>query len=147
MDYSYFTSPQPYQFFALPPTPSQSNTPPPGDYRTVLSTVRMSDDESSVPSSNAQPQQEQFDAAFAAFQQNFRYDPSAFATDQRPSLSRSPTTKSTRKDSTLSDGNGHGLQPIAADTTNDDQMRRSSSEEKETLTPAQSRRKAQNRAA
>ncbi len=146
MDFSYFTSPQPYQFFALPPTPSQSNTPPSGDYRPVLSTVRMSDDASSVLPSNTPPQQEQFDAAFAAFQQNFRYDPSAFVSQQRPSLSRSPT-KSTRKDSTMSDGNGHGLQPIAADMTHEEQMRRSSSEEKETLTPAQSRRKAQNRAA
>jgi AP-1-like factor len=89
------------------------------------------------------------DAAFAAFQQNFRYDPASFGPQQRNSLSQSPA-QSPRKESTISmpDANGHGLQPIAADLSHEDQQRaRSSSEEKESLTPAQSRRKAQNRAA
>jgi AP-1-like factor len=147
MDYSYFSAgPQPYQFFGLPPTPGQSNTPPPGDYsRPVLSPVRINEDPPNrFPTSD-------MDAAFAAFQQNFRYDPTSFGTQHRNSLSQSPT-KSPRKDSTISipDGNGNrnGLQPIAADISYEDQQRaRSSSEEKESLTPAQSRRKAQNRAA
>jgi AP-1-like transcription factor len=145
MDYSYFSAgPQPYHFFGLPPTPGQSNTPPPGDYsRPVLSPVRINDD-----APNRFPPSD-MDAAFAAFQQNFRYDPTSFGTQQRNSLSQSPT-KSLRKDSTISipDANGNGLQPIAADLSYEDQQRaRSSSEEKESLTPAQSRRKAQNRAA
>ena len=145
MDYSYFSAgPQPYQFFGLLPTPGQSNTPPPSDYsRPVLSPVRISDDPSNhFPASG-------MDAAFAAFQQNFRYDPTSFGTQQRNSLSHSPT-KPPRKESTISipDANGNGLQPIAADLSHEDQQRnRSSSEEKESLTPAQSRRKAQNRAA
>ena len=145
MDFSYFSAgPQPYQFFGLPPTSGQSNTPPPGEYsRPVLSPARISDDPSNhFPASG-------MDAAFAAFQQNFRYDPTSFGTQQRNSVSHSPT-KSPRKDSTISipDANGTGLQPIAADLSHEDQQRnRSSSEEKESLTPAQSRRKAQNRAA
>ena len=145
MDYSYFSAgPQPYHFFGLPSTPGPSNTPQPSDYsRPVLSPVRVNDDASNrFPASD-------MDAAFAAFQQNFRYDPASFGTQQRNSVSHSPT-KSPRKDSTVSmpDTNGNGLQPIAADLSYEDQQRtRSSSEEKESLTPAQSRRKAQNRAA
>ena len=135
MDYSYFSAgPQPYQFFGLPPTPGQSNTPPPGEY--------TRDAPNRFPTSD-------MDAAFAAFQQNFRYDPTSFGTQQRNSLSHSPS-KSPRKDSTISipDVGGNGLQAIAADLSYEDQQRtRSSSEEKESLTPAQSRRKAQNRAA
>ena len=151
MDYSYFSQPpQPYQFFALPPTPSQSNTPPPNDYRTTLSPVRVNEDPpNSYPAPNTEGQQEQFDAAFAAFQQNFRYDPTSFAAQQRNSMSHSPP-KSPRNTSSMSmsEGKGHGYQPIAADFAQDDGGRgRSSSEEKEILTPAQSRRKAQNRAA
>jgi AP-1-like factor len=145
MDYSYFSAgPQPYQFFGLPPTPGQSNTPPPSEYsRPILSPGRVGNETSNrFPTSD-------MDAAFAAFQQNFRYDPTSFGTQQRNSLSHSPT-KSPRKDSTISitDANGNGLQAIAADLSYEDQQRaRSSSEEKESLTPAQSRRKAQNRAA
>jgi AP-1-like transcription factor len=145
MDYSYFSAgPQPYQFFGLPPTPRQSNTPPPGEYsRPVLSPGRIGDDNSNrFPTSD-------MDAAFAAFQQNFRYDPASLGTQHRNSLPNSPT-KSPRKDSTISipDPTRHGLQPIAADLSYEDQQRgRSSSEEKESLKPAQSRRKAQNRAA
>ena len=146
MDYSYFSAaPQPYQLFALSPTPGQSNTPPPSEYsRPVLSPERIGDDNSNrFPASD-------MDAAFAAFQQNFRYDPTPFGTQHhRNSLPNSPT-KSPRKDSTISipDPNRNGPQPIAADLSYEDQQRgRSSSEEKESLTPAQSRRKAQNRAA
>lgn len=145
MDYSYFSAgPQPYQFFGLPSTPGQSNTPPPSEYRRpVMSPGRIGDDNSNrFPASD-------MDAAFAVFQQNFRYDPTSFGTQHRNSLPNSPT-KSPRKDSTISipDTNRNGLQPIAADLSYEDQQRgRSSSEEKESLTPAQSRRKAQNRAA
>ena len=149
MDFSYFTPHQPYQLFNLPPTPAASNTPQPEDYRAVVSPVRMSGDASAyVPTSDPDTQQEQFDTAFAAFQQNFRYDPSTFFPHQSQSLSHSPPNP-LRKDSDLSTSelDGTGLHSFAADMAQDEQMRRSSSEEKESLTPAQSRRKAQNRAA
>ncbi|KAK5058893.1 hypothetical protein LTR84_011157 [Exophiala bonariae] len=130
MDFSYFTSaPQPYQFFGgMQHTPSASQTPQMEDFRTAPST-------------------DQYDAAFAAFQQSFHYDPSTFLAQPHPVPDQSPPNN-VRHDSMISmpdvDMNNVSL------PTNEgslDDAARSSSEEKEILTPQQSRRKAQNRAA
>lgn len=143
MDYTYFTSMQPYEAFGLPPTLRQNDTPPSSEFRSLLSPVCIKRDAPCVPVSDIELRQERFDSAFATIQQNFHYDPNAHIVQPQ-----SPRRSLPRIDSTHSEGNGNGLQPIAPDLTLDDQMRtRSSSEEKETLTPAQTRRKAQNRAA
>ena len=99
-------------------------------------------------------EQEQYDTAFAAFQQNFHYDPSTFMPQPNvPSQSQSPI-KPDRHDSVLSlpEIDTTNLQPLVSDMSPDDPMNgngngRSSSDEKDSMTPQQSRRKAQNRAA
>lgn len=146
MDHSYFsTAPQPYQMFGgLPPTPAGSNTPHGDDLAPTMSSVRPWHlDLFQMLSTDGF--QEQYDAAFAAFQQSFHYDPSTFLAQPHSIPQPSPPI---RHDSVTSI---HGYSPniavapqdFAADETN----QRSSSEEKDNMTPAQSRRKAQNRAA
>ncbi|KAI1622580.1 hypothetical protein EDD37DRAFT_480799 [Exophiala viscosa] len=137
MDFSYFTAaPQPYQFFGLPQTPGASHTPQLDDFNPLSST-------------------EQYDAAFAAFQQNYHYDPSTFlAQPQRPAVTpgaMSPPPLE-RHESMLSMPDMDLKSLTAAVTTtevmpDEPALGRSSSEEKDSMTPQQSRRKAQNRAA
>lgn len=130
MDFSYFTSaPQPYQFFGLPPTPAGSSTPQADDFKNTTSP-------------------DQYDAAFAAFQQSFHYNPTTFLA-QPHNISPESPPRPLRNDSIISipDLSSTGILPPVTDLTPDEQRARSSSEEKESLTPAQSRRKAQNRAA
>ncbi|OAP64023.1 hypothetical protein AYL99_03250 [Fonsecaea erecta] len=131
MDFSYFTSaPQPYQFFGLPHTPSTTQTGHLDEFRTAPST-------------------DQYDAAFAAFQQSFHYDPATFLAQPHQSSTQSPPIQG-RHDSMVSmpEVDMTSLTTSAIDMTPDEPAAaRSSSEEKDTLTPQQSRRKAQNRAA
>ncbi|KAK5071097.1 AP-1-like transcription factor [Lithohypha guttulata] len=137
VDFTYFSSaPVPVSYYGLPPTP-QSNTPRGDDFKSYQSN-------------------DPFDPAFAAaFQHNFQYDPSQFVTQphhthhqiasitpaiqsmqQRPPLISLPTDQSYDQfdDTAMSPTDPTGLQ-------------RSSSEEKDNLTPQQNKRKAQNRAA
>ncbi|KAF2805275.1 uncharacterized protein BDZ99DRAFT_116839 [Mytilinidion resinicola] len=120
MDYAYFNTapPQhPYQFIGLPPTPTYSQ---PIDHDTIRSI-------------------EPLDTAFLPSYDAFQYSQNAL-----PATSGSPDPVS-----------GHTPMPagsldsgLGGDLDARDSRTRSSSEEKETgLTPAQSRRKAQNRAA
>ncbi|KIW92392.1 uncharacterized protein Z519_07376 [Cladophialophora bantiana CBS 173.52] len=131
MDFSYFTSaPQPYQFFGLPHTPSTTQTSHLDEFRTA-------------------PPSDQYDAAFAAFQQSFHYDPATFLAQPHQAPTQSPAIQG-RHDSMVSmpEVDMTSLTAPAVDVTPDEPtVARSSSEEKDTLTPQQSRRKAQNRAA
>ncbi|KAK7889983.1 AP-1-like transcription factor [Exophiala xenobiotica] len=131
MDFSYFTSaPQPYQFFGLPQTPSNTHTPQLDDF-------------------NPNSSNEQYDAAFAAFQQNFHYDPSTFLAQPHQQSAVSPPLE-TRHDSmmSISELDSKGMSDTVTELPLEEPgVGRSSSEEKDILTPQQSRRKAQNRAA
>ncbi|RMZ91003.1 hypothetical protein DV736_g1762, partial [Chaetothyriales sp. CBS 134916] len=103
--------------------------------------------------SNSDP----FDTAFMSFQQNFHYDDSTFLAqhnNELPPHAHGPTSpKHTGHDSTVSmpEVDISKVQPGMKETPLDETgialANRSSSEEKDTLTPQQSRRKAQNRAA
>ncbi|RMZ74840.1 hypothetical protein DV737_g5689, partial [Chaetothyriales sp. CBS 132003] len=102
--------------------------------------------------SNSDP----FDATFMSFQQNFPYDTSTFLAlhnELAPRTQGSSPPKGTRHDSTVSmpevdTGNvQQAVQEMPLDERGIASANRSSSEEKDTLTPQQSRRKAQNRAA
>lgn len=137
MDYSYFTAaPQPYHFIGLPPTPAHSQTPKADDYNNTdasvsISYVRISSYTYSIL------RQDTFDpTAFQAFESSFRFDPTALIQPHSPTKS---LPKSLLAPNINSDGGGLDLES--------EQMARDSSEEKDNLTPAQSRRKAQNRAA
>jgi AP-1-like factor len=145
MDFSYFTSaPQPYQYFGMPPTPAGSNTRQGEELDGTLSAVsaRYAMFKVGAPSDSFQ---EQYDAAFAAFQQSFHYDPTTFLTHPHNVAQPSPPM---RHDSVTS---AHAYSPnvqiAPQDYAPEETNQRSSSEEKDNMTPAQSRRKAQNRAA
>ncbi|KIV91812.1 hypothetical protein PV10_06310 [Exophiala mesophila] len=131
MDFSYFTSaPQPYQFFGMQHAPNSTQAQPVDDFRHTPST-------------------DQYDAAFAAFQQSFHYDPSTFLAQPHHVPGQSPPSI-TRQGSMISapDVDMNGLTAPSQDMTPEEpRVTRSSSEEKDNLTPQQSRRKAQNRAA
>ena len=94
--------------------------------------------------------QDQYDAAFAAFQQSFHYDPATFLAQPHQAPTQSPLIQGQRHDSMVSmpDMDMTSLPVPANDATPDEPgLARSSSEEKDSMTPQQSRRKAQNRAA
>ncbi|RMD44157.1 hypothetical protein DV735_g937, partial [Chaetothyriales sp. CBS 134920] len=102
--------------------------------------------------SNSDP----FDPAYIAFQQNFQYDPSTFlvpANELRPHAHVPDSPKHARHHSIVSlpEADAGNLQPAMKEPPLDEpgmvSANRSSSEEKDILTPQQSRRKAQNRAA
>lgn len=169
IDFSYFSSaPMPYTFFGLPPTP-QSQTPRADDYKNFQNGnnnvscapsgggPRSSSDAdpttSPISRSNKQVvtmSQEHFDPAFAAFQQNFHYDPTQFVPQPHSQHmgSGSPTLHNHRHSITSTPGD-----PLDPGADNDHSphdasgLPRSSSEEKDNLTPQQNKRKAQNRAA
>jgi hypothetical protein len=94
--------------------------------------------------------QDQYDAAFAAFQQSFHYDPTTFLAQPHPTTTQSPHIQAQRHDSMVSmpDMDMANLNTSVNDVGADEPvLNRSSSEEKDSMTPQQSRRKAQNRAA
>lgn len=138
MDYPYFTAaPQPYQFLGLPPTPAHtgsansddfSNSPPVRDH---FHTIQ------SYSQAFLTPKQDAFEFQnFDAFNQHFN----ANGIQPKP-----PTPLSQHKPS-ISNSN-HNYEMNNGDM-NDDAMRRgSNSDDDDNMTPAQSRRKAQNRAA
>jgi AP-1-like transcription factor len=148
MDYSYFSAgPQPYQVFGLPPTPATTHTPQPEDYGNGSPPVCTSP---KVDKSRLlyliRHFQDQYDAQFQAFDPSFRFDSGALG-----ELPQSPT-KSLHRNSSISvngvaEANGNTSNGMAIDNGEEPNRARSSSEEKDNLTPAQSRRKAQNRAA
>lgn len=122
----------PYNFnFGLPPTP-QSHTPRADDYK------------------NVQANNEHFDPAFAAFQQNFQYDPSQFiAQPQIHHLGAGSPPLQQNRHSVVSLPEPPIEPPPELELSPRDvnAIPRSSSEEKDILTPQQNKRKAQNRAA
>lgn len=138
MDYPYFTAaPQPYQFLPLPPTPAHtgssnsddfSNSPPVRDHFHTLQ---------SYSQSFLTPKQDAFEFQnFDAFNQHYN----ANGIQVKP-----PTPLSQHKPSV---SNSNHIFDIANGDQNDDANRRgSNSDDDDNMTPAQSRRKAQNRAA
>lgn len=147
MDFSYFTSaPQPYQFFGLSHTPSNNHAPTLDDFNPNASNVSTSLDVDLAPLTVSQ---DQYDSAFAAFQQNFHYDPSTFLAQPHQPNNVSPPLD-VHQDSMLSipDGDSKGFTATVAEVPAEETVvGRSSSEEKDLLTPQQNKRKAQNRAA
>ena len=145
MDYSYFTSaPQPYQFFGVLPTPTTDNVAHLEEYSAppAVSHSRLEFEPT------FHDVQKSYDPAFAAFQQNFHYDPSTFLPQPHAIPAQSPPVLS-RQDSMIvaSDTPSDPRAFVSEQTIEDLGIARSSSEEKDTLTPQQNRRKAQNRAA
>jgi AP-1-like transcription factor len=138
MDYPYFTAaPQPYQFLGLPPTPAHisssnsddfSNSPPVRDHFHTLQ---------SYSQPFLTPKQDVFEFQnFDAFNQQFN------ANDIQ---AKPPTPLSQHKPSISTSNHNY---EINNGEQNDDSMRRgSNSDDDENRTPAQARRKAQNRAA
>jgi AP-1-like factor len=120
MDYPYFTAaPQPYQFLGLPPTPAHTGSANSDEF------------------SNSPPDAFEFQN-FDAFNQHFNGSGSGI--QPKP-----PTPLSQHKPS-ISNSN-HNYE-VNNGEMNDDAMRRgSNSDDDDNMTPAQSRRKAQNRAA
>ncbi|MCJ1480025.1 hypothetical protein MMC06_000179 [Schaereria dolodes] len=127
MDYSYFTAPtQTYPFLGLPPTPTHAYEP---------QEEQMNGGTDTYQDANS----------FPAFDPSFRFDASAFI--QHPQQQSPPHSQHGQSfPNTLHGESSTGLSNGEYDI-NDQGQGRSSSEEKEILTPAQSRRKAQNRAA
>ncbi|MCJ1270766.1 hypothetical protein MMC22_010663 [Lobaria immixta] len=125
MDYSsYFATPQPYPFVSLPSKPEHPYTPQDD----------MSHD--SIDTYN--------DHAFHAFDQPYQYPPSHMMTQpQSPphSIHRPSVSNALPRESSNSNDMSGDLDIY------DQAQGRSSDEDKDNLTPAQSRRKAQNRAA
>ncbi|MCJ1413843.1 hypothetical protein MMC32_000168 [Xylographa parallela] len=136
MDYSYFSAPaQAYPYLGLPPTPAHSygnhdehNTDPLGVYQTANGFQNLEQPFQFNPNAFIPQQQQQQQQ-----QQHEQHSPPA--SHHRASVVALTHTESSN--GVTSNG----------EYDNDQNGNRSSSEEKESLTPAQSRRKAQNRAA
>ncbi|KAI9833334.1 MAG: hypothetical protein M1819_003729 [Sarea resinae] len=119
MDYSYFTAPpQPYQFIGLPPTPAHTHPLHPEEY-----------------SNGSSPLNDHYNQAFQNYEQYKQFENDRVVGHTPPESNPNPPASLNNGDSGIS---------VDFDQ---EQARRSSSEEKESMTPAQSRRKAQNRAA
>jgi AP-1-like transcription factor len=133
MDYPYFTAaPQPYQFLGLPPTPAHTGS-------------ANSDDFSNSPPVRSQPfsyvtYQSPLTARQDAFDQFQSFDYNQFNSNGLPAA-KPPTPQ--HKPS-MSANNGFDM-PV--DMNDDSNRRGSNSDDDDNMTPAQSRRKAQNRAA
>ncbi|KAH6706315.1 hypothetical protein BKA61DRAFT_137583 [Leptodontidium sp. MPI-SDFR-AT-0119] len=143
MDYPYFTTaaPQPYQFLDLPPTPAHtgsansdhySNSPP-------VRTQNQFHKAQSYSQPFLTPKQDAFEyQTFDAFNQHYN-------NGMQPV--KPPTPVSQHKGS-ISNGVNHNYEMSNGGDANDDANRRgSNSDDDDNMTPAQSRRKAQNRAA
>ncbi|KAI9669548.1 MAG: hypothetical protein M1817_004667 [Caeruleum heppii] len=121
MDYSYFTTaPQPYSFYGLPPTPAHTNG---SNSEEAFGT--------DTPPDFNNPAFRSYEGFGAQFNPSDLVAPSHSPPD---SLPRESVAAGSGPEGELS-------------LEEQDQQQRSSSDEKEALTPAQSRRKAQNRAA
>jgi hypothetical protein len=127
MDYPYFTAaPQPYQFLGLPPTPAHTGSANSDDF------------------SNSPPDAFEFQN-FDTF--NAHFNAAAAANSGLP-VAKPPTPLSQHKGSVSGSATQHNTYDINNGDMNDDSMRRgSNSDDDDNMTPAQSRRKAQNRAA
>jgi AP-1-like transcription factor len=153
MDYSYFTAAQqPYQFLGLPPTPAHTNSANSDDFSNSPPVCSPSHSYQSLsyqspffaPSSYS-PSNSAYHFTLTARQddfnqyQNYDYNqfaPSAVAQARPPTPQHKPS---------ISANNGFDMQlPMNADET---QRGSNSDEDDRDMTPAQSRRKAQNRAA
>jgi AP-1-like factor len=168
MDYPYFTAaPQPYQFLGLPPTPAHtgsansddfSNSPP---VRPIISqsqsqshTHSQFHTSQSLSSSSSYPvpslltykPQDAFEfQTFDTF--NAHFNAAAAANNSLP-VAKPPTPLSQHKSSVSGSATQQNTYEINNGDMNDDSMRRgSNSDDDDNMTPAQSRRKAQNRAA
>ncbi|KAN0110714.1 hypothetical protein V8E51_007101 [Hyaloscypha variabilis] len=137
MDYPYFTAAQqPYTFLGLPPTPAHtgssnsddfSNSPPVRDHFHTLQ---------SYSQSFLTPKQDAFEfQPFDAFNQH--YNPN-------PIQVKAPTPHSQHKPSISTSTHNY---EIPGEQNDDSNRRGSNSDDDDNMTPAQSRRKAQNRAA
>ncbi|TVY17448.1 Fluconazole resistance protein 3 [Lachnellula arida] len=157
MDYPYFTTaaPQAYPFVGLPPTPSHTNSISEHDFCSNPSPpVR-----SQFPTSSFKPdplfiltpvQDANFDFQFEGFNQHFTQN-------TQNALHKPPQTPHSQpnghKPSFSSSRNGHGLDQDLGINTNTNtninpvNLAGSNSDDDENMTPAVSRRKAQNRAA
>lgn len=133
MDYPYFTAaPQPYQFLGLPATPAPTGS-------------AISEDFSNSPPVRAQPSsyvsyQSPLTPRQDAFDQYQPFDYNQFAPNGLPPAK--PPTPQLKSSTSLN----HGYD-MASDMNDDPARRGSNSDDDENMTPAQSRRKAQNRAA
>lgn len=139
MDYPYFTTaaPQPYQFLDLPPTPAHTGSGNSDNYSNSPPVRNHLFKEESYSHSFLTPKQDAYEFQnFDAFNQQFNNGlPPA----------KPPTPVSQHKESM---GNGGMQFDMSNGDTNDDANRRgSNSDDDDNMTPAQSRRKAQNRAA
>ena len=139
MDYPYFTAaPQPYQFLGLPPTPAHisssnsddfSNSPPVRDHFHTLQ---------SYSQPFLTPKQDAFEfQPFDAFNQHYNPNPN-------PIQVKAPTPHSQHKPSISTSTHNY---EIPGEQNDDSNRRGSNSDDDDNMTPAQSRRKAQNRAA
>ena len=138
MDYPYFTAaPQPYQFLGLPPTPAHttsansddfSNSPP---VRNPFHTVTYN--------SFLTPRQDAFEQ-FQNFDAFNHYNANGLP------AAKPPTPLSQHKPSVSSTANHNGFD-VNMDMSEEAMRRGSNSDDDDNMTPAQSRRKAQNRAA
>lgn len=142
MDYQYYTAPaQNYPFLGLPPTPAPSYTPHrdhPNDPPVRGPTRPRTNPPDSI-------KQNTYHASnnYQAFDSSYHYNPNPLV----PQVQQSPPP-SQHTPSLGASFESENPNSVSNDYDNPEQSQtRSSSEEKESLTPAQSRRKAQNRAA
>jgi hypothetical protein len=176
MDYQYFAAaPQPYPFLGLPPTPAHtgsansedySNSPVRGVPLNLASPIsthpsHSSDQQNASPSSlrasvyppqhhHSHPFLTQKQEAFDQFQPSFDFNQfNNVAANGIPSEAKLPPPQSQHKSSISSNGNANRNHSFEMNIEmNDDGARRgSNSDDDDNMTPAQSRRKAQNRAA
>ena len=174
MDYPYFTAaPQPYQFLGLPPTPAHtgsansddfSNSPPVrpiisqsqsqsqshshthSQFHTSQSQSLSSSSSYPVPSLLTYKPQDAFD--FQNFDTLNPHVNAAAAANNGLPVAKPPTPLSQHKGSVSGSATQQNTYEINNGDMNDDSMRRgSNSDDDDNMTPAQSRRKAQNRAA
>jgi AP-1-like factor len=138
MDYPYFTAaPQPYQFLGLPPTPAHTGSANSDDFsnspvRDLFHTVTYNN-------SSLTPRQDAFEQ-FQNFDTFNHYNANGIPTP------KPPTPLSQPKPSISSTTNHNGFD-ANMDMSEEAMRRGSNSDDDDNMTPAQSRRKAQNRAA
>jgi AP-1-like transcription factor len=144
MDYPYFTSaaPQAYPFVGLPPTPSHTNSISEHDFSSNPSLPVRSHFPfpfKSDPLFILTPMQDaNYDFQFEGYNQHFTQTP------------HTPHSQHNGQKSSFSNprpATGHGLEPDMGINTNPVKQAGINSDDDDNMTPAQSRRKAQNRAA
>jgi AP-1-like factor len=135
MAYQYFTAaPQPYQFVGLPPTPAHTGSTGSDDFN------------------NSPPVRDQFNTSYSRYvltpkQDTFDYQNyDAFQHFNANGIPPKPPTPLSQHKPSMSNSANNKYEIMNGDM-NDDAMRRGSNSDDDDMTPAQSRRKAQNRAA